>query len=315
MKRKRILILLITTFLFCYVYAQQTNDNILFEYPDYILTYQLSKPNKTWKLPKILNEISGIAYIDKNRLACVQDEKGSIFIYNTKHNNIEREISFGEKGDYEDIEIVGSDAWILKSNGNLYRVKDFMSAKNVKVKKYKTALSKTNNTEGLTYDPHSNALLIACKGFPFVNEDDHRQAKEFKTIYRFDLKTKKLDSQAFLTIELDGIKKYKRYNTISLWGIELLALFDPSEGDVSFQPSGIAIHPISGNLFVLASVGNTLSVFSENGKMLALVHLKSKIHKQAEGICFSPDGTLYISNEGGDGKGLIMKFFSNSKEL
>jgi uncharacterized protein YjiK len=94
-------------------------------------------------------------------------------------------------------------------------------------------------------------------------------------------------------------------------GVELLAYFDPSKGDVSFQPSGIAINPISGNVFVLASVGNLLIVFSRAGEMLAMIDLKSKYHRKPEGICFSPNGTLYISHEGDGNKGTIMKFELN----
>ena len=37
---------------------------------------------KKWDLPKILTEISGLAYLDEDRFACVQDEQGTVFIYN-----------------------------------------------------------------------------------------------------------------------------------------------------------------------------------------------------------------------------------------
>jgi len=139
---------------------------------------------------------------------------------------------------------------------------------------------------------------------------DDKAGKEFKAIYSFELKTKQLDLRPFLLIEMDTIKSYKNYNTMSRLGVELLAYFDSSKGDVSFQPSGIAIHPISGNVYVLASVGNLLIVFSREGKMLAIIELKSKYHPQPEGICFSPDGVLYIANEGDNNKGTILKFES-----
>jgi uncharacterized protein YjiK len=42
--------------------------------------------------------------------------------------------------------------------------------------------------------------------------------------------------------------------------------------------------------------------------MLAMVKLRSKVHAQPEGICFSPDGTLYISNEGDGGDATILQF-------
>ena len=35
---------------------------------------------RKWEMPEDLNEISGIAYLSKDRVACVQDEEGILFI-------------------------------------------------------------------------------------------------------------------------------------------------------------------------------------------------------------------------------------------
>lgn len=283
-------------------FSQDSDKYILFEHNNYKFPYQLAEPDKSWKLPKKLEEISGLSYIEKNRLACVQDEKGNIYIFNLKSGEVENKIDFGDDGDYEGIDIVENDAWVLKSNGTLYEVKDYL--KEPQVTKYKTALSDKNDTEGLCYDPINNNLLIACKGHPFVDE---KKGKEFKAIYTFNLETKLIELKPFLLIEMDTIKYYKNYNTMAQMGVELLAYFDSAKGDVSFQPSGIAIHPVSGNIYILGSTGNLLMVFNRSGDMLVMIKLRSKYFPQPEGICFNPNGILYISNEG-DGEGEISKF-------
>jgi len=304
---KRIIILPILFLIYATTFSQNSDKHKLFEHLNYNFPYDLDKPEKSWELPKKLVEISGLSFIDKNRLACVQDEKGNIYIFNLKTGEVERKIEFGNDGDYEGIEIVKNDAWILKSSGTLFKVKNYLKDKEHHIKKYPTALTGKNDAEGLTYDPINNKLLIACKGHPFV---DDKEGKEFKAIYSFDLKTKQLDLKPFLLVEMDTIKFYKNYNTMARMGVELLAYFDSAKGDVSFQPSGIAIHPISGNLFILASVGNLLTVFSREGEMLALLDLSTKIHPKPEGICFSPNGTLYIASEGDNSYGTILKFES-----
>lgn len=308
MQIKLLIILIIVFSRYKAVLSQESNSHILFETTGYVMPYQLNKPQKVWKLPKELVEISGLSYVDKHRLACIQDEKGTIYIFNTKKGKIEIKTVFEKKGDFEGIEIVEKDAWVLKSSGTLYHVKDLLKHKNHNITKYNTELTAINNTEGMGYYPTDRSLIIACKGYPYTDGYGDTNAKKFKALYRFDINSGKLDVTPFLLIELDNIKQYKDYDIMTRMGIELLAFFDASEGDVSFQPSGIAVHPQTGNLYVLASVGKTLAVFSEKGEMLALTHLKSSIHKQPEGICFSPDGTLYISNEGDDGKGTIMRF-------
>ena len=105
------------------------------------------------------------------KLACIQDEDGIIFIYDLNKEAVVREIEFEDAGDYEGIEIVGNDIWILKSKGDLYRVKNWLDDQKRSVKKYETELSKKNDCEGFGLDPADSTILIACKGFPNLDED------------------------------------------------------------------------------------------------------------------------------------------------
>ena len=258
---------------------------MLFESPGYIFPYQVNEPGRSWKLPPELAEISGLSYIDGQRLACVQDEKGIIYIFSLKAGVVESKIEFGDDGDYEGIEIIDKDAWVLKSNGTLFRITDFLEKKGSVVKKFSTALSGKNDTEGLAYDPVNNSLLIACKEHPFLNEEP---GKDFKAIYSFNLETSLMDTKPFLMINPDTVKSHT--------------------GKVSFKPSGLSIHPDSGNIFILSSAGKLLLVLSRTGEMLAMIKLSPMIFPQPEGICFSPNGILYIANEGAGRGGTILEF-------
>src|SRR4051812_369285 len=53
---------------------------------------------QNWDLPAELKEVSGIAYMGKDRIACIQDEEGTIFIYNKTANKIEKTVSFASPG-------------------------------------------------------------------------------------------------------------------------------------------------------------------------------------------------------------------------
>jgi len=287
----------------------RTDKDVLYKNRGYTFPYQINHPTQTWKLPDRLIEISGLSYIDKYRLACIQDEKGNIYIFNLLTGDVERKIDFGENGDYEDIEIVKNDAWVLKSNGTLYKVKNYLDENEDDVEKYPTILTKKNDAEGLCYDPSSKQLLIGCKGHPFY---DGKKGKDFKAVYRYNMKTNLLDLEPYLLINLDFIKDLKDYNTLTQWGVELLANLDQAKGDLTFQPSALAIHPITRDIYILASVGNLLMVYSPEKKIQTIIHLDTKIHPQPEGICFSPDGKLYISNEGKKNSGRI-SFFNPKK--
>lgn len=296
--------LFISFFISTYGQSGELTEGILFLSEGYYFPYDLNKPDKKEKLPSDLREISGIRYIGDGKLAGVEDEHGVIYIIDFDKGEIETEIKFSGRGDFEGIAIVENTAWILKSNGDLYRVKDYRD-KDIKVKKYETSLSKANDAEGLAYDPANNRLLIACKGHPFI---DARDGKHSKAIYQFDLEEKKLHPEPILLIDLKMIQDIKDYNWFSSIGISIMSRLDENKGDVSFQPSDIAIHPYSGNYYIIGAVGDLLLVYSPNGELLAAIELKDVIFKQAEGICFDKDADLFISNEGGDGKANILKF-------
>ena len=61
--------------------------------------------------------------------------------------------------------------------------------------------------------------------------------------------------------------------------------------------SGIAVHPKSKRYYVLSHRSKELLIFGEDEKLLKVIALDPKLFPQAEGICFSPEGTLFISTE------------------
>ena len=118
-----------------------------------------------WDMPADLTEISGIAYIKKNRFACVQDELGKIFVFNTVSGKVEREIQFGDAGDYEGIALANETAYIVRADGMLFEVNNYANGK-PSLMQHKTHLTAKQNVEGLCYDKKNNRLLFAIKGKP-----------------------------------------------------------------------------------------------------------------------------------------------------
>src|SRR4030095_5050179 len=174
--------------------------------------------------------------------------------------------------DFEDIAFVKDRFFMLESKGKLYEFKEGNDGSFVDYKTYKTFLNSSNNTEGLCYDPETNSLLLACKDSP--GED----YKKEKAVYSFSLADMTLNETPRFLISHKDIKN----NT--------------EEG--KFNPSGIARNTISGTFFIIAARGNTIVELSKDGAVLNQQDLPEKVHKQAEGIAFKKDGTLFISDEG-----------------
>ena len=232
-----------------------------------------------WEMPKSLNEISGISWIGNGRFACVQDEEGKIFIYSTTSGNVEREIAFGAAGDYEAIAHVGTTAYVMRSDGVIFEVSGYAGTKPA-VKQYSTHLTARQDVEGLCYDARNNRLLLAIKG----RELD---SKDFKGIYAFDLKSKSLAAVPVYKVDMTGAGGAGKGNKL--------------------QPSDIAIHPATRELYILDGPNSRLLVMGEDGKTRNLYQLNTKDFAQPEGIDFTPEGELYISNEANKAAGNILK--------
>jgi uncharacterized protein YjiK len=70
---------------------------------------------------------------------------------------------------------------------------------------------------------------------------------------------------------------------------------------VKILASAMAISPLTNNLYILSSNEHLLFVFSPTGKIIHVELLNESFYPQAEGITFTPEGDIYISNEGRNG--------------
>jgi uncharacterized protein YjiK len=263
--------------------------------------YQLDQPDQTFELPQSLHEISGLGMGPNGKtLAAVEDETGSLFLLEKTTGRILHEIPFWKDGDYEGVEFVGEEVFVVKSNGNLYQIQNPATEAQIVIK-HDSPYKKEYDIEGLALDPSHNRLLLACKGDAGVPNG--------RAIFSFHLGQLAFDTIPTYTILGDSITAFVQANTeLDRWE-KLAELFNPDESELAFSPSAIALHPLTGNLYLLSSVGKLLVVLDPaSGHVIHIQKLKKSVHAQPEGICFDADGTMFISNEGKDGVAKIHRF-------
>jgi len=237
---------------------------------------------KSWTLPSSLDEISGISWIGESTIACIQDEEGTIFIYDLDKKSIAKEIPFAGAGDYEGIVINNNDAYVMRSDGLLYEILNYDNdARDIKT--FKTGFDASNNMETLAWNQELKALMTTPK-------DRDSNSDDYKGVYEISLQTKKASSIPLLKIDmnekaLDVYKHKKIYKT--------------------FNPSDVAIHPKTKEIYILEGKDPKLLVYDSSGNLKTLHSFNTAQFPQPEGITFSADGQLYISNEAKDGKATI----------
>ena len=242
--------------------------------------YDLKKPEKKWELPAELLEISGNVWIDNNHLLAIEDLTPNLYVLKLDSNkaSIEQKITFKEstdkKFDVEDVALVDNTAYALWSHGEIYKIKDWKNKPTVEV--IQTFLSKKNNTEGMCYDPVTHNLLIACKD----ESDLVDEKKSTRAVYAFDLVADSLKYDPFLLIKKEDIDKM-------------------SNEKLEFFPSAIAVHPTTHDIYILSTKETKcMAVYTHAGVLKSLQLIDKEILPQPEGLCFAPDGTLFISTEG-----------------
>lgn len=253
---------------FCVSLMSQTKKSGLEAYnftADNTARYELTKP---------LREISGMAVSPDGRLFAHHDESGDIFQLKSDNGSIVKRFSLGPRtvfGDFEGLAVVDRMFYLVTSDGILYECAEGNDKEKVSYKSYETSLSGEYDVEGLCYDPRTDCLLLACKGYSGLASIGS------KAVFAFLLTTKRMErSPRFL---------------LSLKELEHRLQGKP------FQPSGIEFAQATGTFFILDSRIKSMIEISTEGKILRAVKLNSAIHKQPEGITSLPNGTLCIGDE------------------
>ncbi len=234
--------------------------------------YSLEKPYKI-SLPLELDEISGIVYhAEDTSVFAINDEQGWLYKIYPNHPQNTEKWRFYKGEDFEDLYLLNNNFYALQSNGNIVEFK-FNGNSSVTVQENRFPFGKSE-FESIYYDTALQKLMIICK-------DCESDKKKALSLFTFDPQTNQYD---FAPFNID-VKKVAR----SL-----------GEKSMKFKPSAAAIHPITGNLYIISAINNLLLVTDKAGNMVEAVEINPGLFKQPEGICFTPSGTMIISNESAD---------------
>ena len=241
--------------------------------------YSLTRPDKKYDMPSELLEISGITLLNEKTVACVQDENAVIYYYSLEGKKVEDALAFGGRGDFEDIARDGNRFFALRSDAVVYTVEG-KNGTYPKIRRFKVKTD-ADDHEGLFYDKKNEVLIMAVKS---GMENDDRTGCRYLYILkerngRFDVReTVRLDPGIFFSMLPGGF------------------------GNIRFNPSAVAVHPVTDELYILSASDRVLVRTDREGTVMGAYPLDPDIFNKPEGITFLPNGDMLISNEGNSKK-------------
>lgn len=241
-----------------------------------------SKHPRSFGLPKALREASGLAMTPDGRLFMHNDEEGIVFEVDYRSGKVVKRFTIGSgllHEDFEGIAVKDDTLFVTTSGGTIFQFHEGEDRSRVSFKRFDTFLSRRYDVEGLEYDPETDCLLLACKGYAGKNLDT------YKAVYAFSLKSKNLLKEPRFLIPLDAIKGKSRR--------------------AKFNPSGLARHSASGHFFLISANASLIVELDKEGRVLAQADIPHKTNPQPEGIAFSLDDDLILCNDQAGGTGIL----------
>ena len=260
--------------------------------------FHFGKPDAVYVLPGILSEISGFVPVGDGVLACVQDNKGALFFYDTAARTISATCSFGPDGDYEGIAMGKGTVFVLRSDGVVFEIRDYTKTWSA-CTRYDTGIA-CADSEGLCYDPSGNRLLIACKGDILTP----KTGRSKRAVYAFDLSTRALSPKPAFELNVDHIDS----KLVDSRHDHTKKKDETEKLEIRF--SDIAVHPFLPLVYLLSARDQCLVIFDANGRLVRIERLDPLLFNKPEGIAFSVTGDLFVSNEG-ENKNATILFFKH----
>ncbi|HRW74301.1 MAG: hypothetical protein H6568_09065 [Lewinellaceae bacterium] len=255
---------------------------------------RFGQPDDVWTLGPELVEISALSFtMGDSLILCLQDERGTVYGLDPNSGRIRQTWKVAGKGDFEGIEMADSILFLLRSDGKLYGTR-WDNGPSDQVIEIPTGFPEGTDVEGLGYDEQSRLLLLGIKDY---SQDTLEARDPVKGWVYWNLAESRPQEQV-CGLTPDSLQAAIMGQLDDRVRGKLLKWLDDEDGHYPLGPSGIAVHPLTREIWMISSRGKLLMVFRSDGDFDRVYALNANILPQPEGIAFNRKGDLFIASEG-----------------
>jgi uncharacterized protein YjiK len=224
-------------------------------------------------LPPGLREVSGMATTPDGRILAHADERAVIAEIDPASGRVVKAFTLGtpaELGDFEGIATAHGRIYLVTSTGMIYRAEEGKADAPVEYQKFVSGAGSFCEIEGLAFDAVADRLLLPCK------QVLRRKLRNRMLVLSVPLRTLRVEETPALSLPEQQLKR-------ELGGAPSL--------------TSVEVHPRTGSWLLLNSGPAAVIEVSADGKLLGVARLPAQLHPQPEGLAFTRDHTLLITNE------------------
>jgi len=236
------------------------------------------------RLPRALDEVSGLTFDDEGRLWAHDDEEARVYQLDPGSGDVlsSFDVGWSVSGDWEGLAWAEGRLYLVDSDGVLLAFSPPVAGESADYRWIRTGLGRFCEIEGLGYEPARRLLLMGCK------TPRQRELGDRVVLLAFSLATMEAEAVARVSTPMEDFGPF---------GVS----------DDDFRASAVEVHPHTGTILVASAQDASIIELSTDGVPLAARTLGERVLPQLEGLAVAPDGSLILASEAAGRRALLAR--------
>jgi hypothetical protein len=248
--------------------------------------FDLESPSTVNSFPMGIDAFSDVTMLDSTHIVGINTMNGNVVLIDLNSNSISNQLSLSSEFQFVDIARMDSTLILLDSGNKLhFLLPPYDSTSLISMNETKENFP----TSGICFHESTKRLFLLSE----VKELEEGQISCF--LYAFNLNKRQFKEDPLFEINTSAIETFALNNNLPLPKKTLSFDGDSLEG-LSFNPSAIAVHPKTNEIYVLSTDDRSLVVFNQFGEVMNFTTLNAVLFSKPTGMTFQDNGDLLITN-------------------